>query len=201
MPFIEENDLLALHKDIEKAQTSNEKLLDQIKYKNKDLRSIKIQRNVLLGVAVLLVLGFLAFTSFWAGFNSKKTVEDKTNAPGATENLQAMKTQITELKAQNDALSQVKELYLAEALLEKEKVYAVQVMAFAKSKTALVSEGLLTSRFLKTHPFYGYSLGVFETLAEAQEFRKQLVAMGFSDAFVASYQNGKRIRIEEPYSF
>ena len=41
MPFIEENDLLALHKDIEKAQTSNEKLLDQIKYKNKDLRYIK----------------------------------------------------------------------------------------------------------------------------------------------------------------
>ena len=49
MPFIEESDLLDLHKDIDKAQIINERLLDQIKYKNKDLRKIKLQRNILMG--------------------------------------------------------------------------------------------------------------------------------------------------------
>ena len=34
---------------------------------------------------------------------------------------------------------------------------------------------------------------------EAQLFRKQLVNMGFKDAFVASYQDGKRVKIEDPY--
>ncbi len=41
MPFIEENDLLDLHKDIEKSQIINERLLDQIKFKNKDLKTVK----------------------------------------------------------------------------------------------------------------------------------------------------------------
>jgi hypothetical protein len=53
--------------------------------------------------------------------------------------------------------------------------------------------------FVKTNPFYSYSLGNFATLDEAQKFRKQLVDMGFDDAFVASYKEGKRIKIEDPY--
>jgi hypothetical protein len=36
-------------------------------------------------------------------------------------------------------------------------------------------------------------------LEEARSFRYQLVKMGFEDAFVASYQDGKRIKIEDPY--
>ena len=52
---------------------------------------------------------------------------------------------------------------------------------------------------VKTNPFYSYSLGNFETLKEAQNFRKQLVDIGFDDAFVASYKEGKRIQIEDPY--
>ena len=64
MPFIEENDLLDLHKDIEKAQIINERLLDQIKFKNKDLKSLKIQRNVLMGISALFVVGFWLLVLF-----------------------------------------------------------------------------------------------------------------------------------------
>jgi hypothetical protein len=51
---------------------------------------------------------------------------------------------------------------------------------------------------VKNNPFYAYSLGNFETLEEARRFREELVNMGFTDAFVASYQDGKRIAIEDP---
>ena len=77
MPFIEENDLLDLHKDIEKAQIINERLLDQIKFKNKDLKSLKIQRNVLLGISALFVVGLLAFTSFSAGLSTSKSLKNQ----------------------------------------------------------------------------------------------------------------------------
>ena len=40
MPFIEESDLLELHKDVDKAQIINERLLDQIKFKNKELKTL-----------------------------------------------------------------------------------------------------------------------------------------------------------------
>ncbi len=198
MPFIEEKDLLNLHKDIEKAQTNNEKLLDQIKYKNKELHDLKVQRNALLAIAILLMLVILAILLFKSKFNSSSFVSDSITG-SSTEHVENLKAGFEELTPQDEEFSQVEDYYLAKALLRKEKIYAVQVMAFNESKTALISEGLLHSRFLKSSSFYGYSLGNFETLDEAQAFRKQLVAMGFKDAFVASYQNGKRIRIEEPY--
>ncbi|MEN8799167.1 MAG: SPOR domain-containing protein [Flavobacteriaceae bacterium] len=198
MPFIEESDLLELHKDIDKAQIINERLLDQIKYKNKELRRSKIQRNVLAGITTLFVISMLVFTSFTAGLSSSKEFDD-TNLLVSIDSLDAIKSRIGNLEQQNDELSLVKEFYLAKKFLEKEKIYSVQVKSFVDNNLTLASEALTNTLFVKTNPFYSYSLGNFETLEEAQSFRYQLVKMGFDDAFVASYQDGKRIKIEDPY--
>lgn len=199
MPFIEESDLLDLHKDIDKAQIINERLLDQIKIKNKDLRKIRIQRNVLFGLTVIFLIGTLAITSFTAGLSSKQSYENQNNLIVSIDSLDAIKTRIDNLKVQNEELSLVSEFYLAKAFLEKETIYSVQVKSFVDNNLTLASEALTNTLFVKTNPFYAYSLGNFETLGEAQSFRKQLVTMGFKDAFVASYQDGKRVKIEDPY--
>lgn len=199
MPFIEESDLLDLHKDIDKAQIINERLLDQIKYKNKDLRKLKLQRNILLGFVGLFVIGTLAITSFTAGLSTKQSFENQNNLLVSIDSLDAIKNRIDNLKSQNEELSMVKEFYLAKEFLNKEKIYSVQVKSFVDNNVTLASEALTNTLFVKTNPFYAYSLGNFETLAEAQSFRAQLVQMGFKDAFVASYKDGKRIKIEEPF--
>ena len=193
MPFIEESDLLDLHKDIDKAQIINERLLDQIKYKNKDLRKIKLQRNILLGFVGLFVIGTLAITSFTAGLSSKQSFENQGNLLVSIDSLEVIKARIDNLKSQNEELS------LAKEFLNKEKIYSVQVKSFVENNVTLASEALTNTLFVKTNPFYAYSLGNFETLEEAQKFRKQLVQMGFNDAFVASYQDGQRVKIEDPY--
>ncbi|AKA36181.1 MAG: SPOR domain-containing protein [Muricauda sp.] len=199
MPFIEENDLLDLHKDVEKAQIINERLLDQIKYKNKDLKRIKIQRNVLLGVTTLFLIGTLAITSFTAGLSSSNRLENQNNLLVSIDSLDAIKKRIDNLKQRNEELSLVNEFYLAKKFLEKETIYSVQVKSFVDNNVTLASEALTNTLFVKTNPFYAYSLGNFETLEEARKFRQQLVDMGFKDAFVASYQDGKRVKIEDPY--
>ena len=198
MPFIEESDLLELHKDIDKAQIINERLLDQIKYKNKELRRSKIQRNFLAGITALFLIGTLVFTSFTAGLTRSNSFDDK-NLLVSIDSLDAIKSRIDNLEQQNDELSLVKEFYLAKKFLEKEKIYSVQVKSFVDNNVTLASEALTNTLFVKTNPFYSYSLGNFETLEEAQSFRYQLVKMGFEDAFVASYQDGKRVQIEPPY--
>ncbi|WP_299162942.1 SPOR domain-containing protein [uncultured Eudoraea sp.] len=198
MPFIEESDLLELHKDIDKAQIINERLLDQIKFKNKELKSSKIQRNVLAGVTTLFLIGTLAITSFTAGLSRSNTY-DNQNLLVSIDSLDAVKTRIDNLQQKNEELSLVKEFYLAKMFLEKEKIYSVQVKSFVDNNLTLASESLTNTMFVKTNPFYSYSLGNFETLEEARSFRYQLVKMGFEDAFVASYQDGKRIKIEDPY--
>jgi len=199
MPFIEESDLLELHKDIDKAQIINERLLDQIKIKNKELKKSKIQRNILAGVTTLFLIGTLAITSFTAGLSSSNGFESQENLLVSIDSLDAIKTRIDNLKLQNQELSLVNEFYLAKKFLEKEKIYSVQIKSFVDNNVTLASKALTNTMFVKTNPFYSYSLGNFETLEEAQKFRKQLVDLGFQDAFVASYRDGKRIQIEDPY--
>lgn len=198
MPFIEENDLLDLHKDIEKSQIINERLLDQIKFKNKDLRKIKIQRNVFAGIAALIFLAVFGLWSYFSGITTSRARNNQDNILVSIDSLDAIKTRIDNLKNQNEELSLVKEFYLAKQFLEKEKVYSVQVKSFVDNNVTLASEALTNTLFVKTNPFYAYSLGTFETLEEAQKFRKQLVNIGFEDAFVASYQDGQRLKIESP---
>lgn len=200
MPFIEESDLLELHKDIDKAQIINERLLDQIKYKNKELKKSKIQRNIFAGITTFFLIGGLAFTSFTAGLSSSSSFDKQNNnLLVSIDSLDAIKTRINNLKEQNEELSLVNEFYLAKRFLEKEKIYSVQVKSFVDNNVTLASKALTNTLFVKTNPFYSYSLGNFETLQEAQSFRKQLVDLGFEDAFVASYKEGKRIQIEDPY--
>ena len=199
MPFIEESDLLELHKDIDKAQIINERLLDQIKIKNKELKKSKIQRNFLAGITGLFLIGTLGIMSYTAGLTTSNNFENSNNLLVSIDSLEAHKARIDNLRQQNEELSLVKEFYLAKNFLEKEKIYSVQIKSFVDNNVTLASEALTNTLFVKTNPFYSYSLGNFETLQEAQKFRKQLVDLGFDDAFVASYKEGKRLQIEDPY--
>lgn len=199
MPFIEESDLLELYKDIDKAQIINERLLDQIKYKNKELKRSKIQRNLFGTITGLFLIGALAVFSYNAGFIRSSNFENRNNLLVSIDSLDVIKSRINNLKEQNEELSLVKEFYLAKKFLEKEKIYSVQVKSFVDNNLTLASESLSNTIFAKANPFYSYSLGNFETLEEAQSFRFQLVKMGFEDAFVASYRDGKRVEIEDPY--
>lgn len=198
MPFIEESDLLELHKDIDKAQIINERLLDQIKFKNKELRKNKLQRNALAGVTGLFFIGTLIIFSFTVGRSVSNNYESPSNLLVSIDSLDAIKSRIDNLKQQNEELSLVKEFYLAKEFLQKEKIYSVQIKSFVDNNMTLASEALSNTMFVKTNPFYTYSLGNFETLKEAQKFREQLVDLGFQDAFVASYKDGKRVQIEAP---
>ena len=199
MPFIEESDLLELHKDIDKAQIINERLLDQIKIKNKELKKSKVQRNLLALVTGLFLIGTFGITTYTAGLSTSNSLENRNNLLVSIDSLEAHKARIDNLRRQNEELSLVKEFYLAKSFLDKEKIYSVQIKSFVDNNVTLASEALTNTLFVKTNPFYSYSLGNFETLQEAQKFRKQLVDLGFNDAFVASYKEGKRIQIEDPY--
>ena len=200
MPFIEENDLLELHKDVDKAQLMNERLLDQIKIKNKVIKRKNFQRNVLGIITALFLIGTLALTSFTAGLSSSKAFDNNTNGNllVSIDSLDVIKSRIDNLKSKNQELSLVSEFYLAKQILEKEVIYSVQIKSFVDNNITLSSKSLTNTLFVKNNPFYSYSIGNFETIDEARAFRYQLVEMGFEDAFVASYKDGKRLQIESP---
>ena len=199
MPFIEENDLLDLHKDIEKSQIINERLLDQVGFKNKDIKKLKIQRNIFAGVIGLFLLATIGLFGLFSGLRTSNNFRAEETLAEAVDSLDTFRSRIDYLKEKNDELSLVKEFYLAKEFLEKEKIYSVQVKSFVDNNVTLSSEALTNTLFVKTNPFYAYSLGNFETLDEARRFREQLINIGFNDAFVASYKDGKRVKIEDPF--
>ncbi|MBT8179472.1 MAG: SPOR domain-containing protein, partial [Eudoraea sp.] len=141
----------------------------------------------------------LAIMAFTAGLTSSNKIDDPNLVVASLDSLKIVESRINNLKRQNEELSLVREFYLAKNFLEKQKVYSVQIQSFVDNNVTLASEALTNTMFVKTNPYYSYSLGTFETLEEAQKFREQLVEMGFKDAFVASYQDGKRLKIEDPF--
>jgi outer membrane protein OmpA-like peptidoglycan-associated protein/tetratricopeptide (TPR) repeat protein len=44
---------------------------------------------------------------------------------------------------------------------------------------------------------YKYTAGIFKTTEEAHAYRDMMVDMGFEDAFVVTFENGKRVNIEQ----
>jgi len=83
--------------------------------------------------------------------------------------------------------------------LNDELVYAVQIGAFEKKNLSMYSEKFVNFREIKSGEFNKYALGNFATLKEAKKFRRELVKLGFRKAFIASYKDGKRLKIEEAW--
>ena len=101
MPFIEESDLLELHKDIDKAQIINERLLDQIKHKNQELKRSRLQRNIFAGVTVLFLIGALAVTSFTMGLTSRPQA-NYASQDADEKLLEEAEDQVASLRKQNE---------------------------------------------------------------------------------------------------
>ncbi|XLS27593.1 SPOR domain-containing protein [Flavobacteriaceae bacterium M23B6Z8] len=202
MPYIEEDDLLRLHKDIEKEQALNAGLLEQIKYKNKEVvRSKKLKNSfAIFGVLSLIVCAVIL--SYSIGIQKtvkelKTTTENKVIIP--LDSVYKLRDKIRTLQERNSQLNSIHDFYLAKNLLQNQKVYTVQVAAFEENKLSLLPVSLNNTQMVRNNPFYSYSLGVFETLKEAQSFRYELSKLGFDDAFVVSYVDGRRVKVEEPY--
>lgn len=113
--------------------------------------------------------------------------------------------ELVSLKSENENLKQ--EISILESQLEKkqssvdfkepETYFSVQVGAFERYEVPTLSKDFLVLRGDENYYLNSYSIGVFQTLEEAQKLRSALEKMGFDDVFTAKYKNAKRIDIIE----
>ena len=202
MPFIEEDNLLDLYKKIDKSEASNLRLQDQIFYKNREVKKSVKQRNLFGIIGLICIVVCAIVIAFSLGVrntvNSFKAIsEDKVTVP--IDSIESLKDRIRTLETRNNELNAVREFYLARNLLDGKKVYTVQISAVEQSHISLLPLSISNMRLIKNNEFISMSLGIFETLSEAQNFRYEIAKLGFEEAFIISYKEGKRIKIEEPY--
>ncbi|MBQ4801945.1 hypothetical protein J8L88_03700 [Aquimarina sp. MMG015] len=205
MPDIKNEDLLSLHYQIEKAEVEQRKLEDLLNDKSVELkrnRASKMMLKLLCSVLLILTISLIVYLVFWVDRNNGDVLvmENKEFSSFQSE-INGLKTQLNQLKSDQSDLNDLKNLYMYRDLINKDTVYSVQIQSFTDKKVSLVSEKFTNSLVYSDTSYYKLSLGIFETLVEAQEFRKILLKSGVIDKniFVISYKEGKRIKIENPF--
>lgn len=210
MPFIEEKDLVALHEQVEKSNQELQKIENNFKKEKKKIDAFISQRNVFIGVSavslILLLGGIITYLVNPTVFINESVLAgsglelfESVEIDSLDEKIQEYEVKLQEYKEENEELLASNSLKDEESnsSIQNEMVYAVQVGAFEERMVSVYSKSFVNLKEFQEEEFYKYALGNFDNLKEAQRFRKELLKMGFKDAFIASYKDGKRLKIEE----
>ncbi len=202
MPFISDEELLDFKVQIddanEKKRVSEYAHNKALKDEKENSRKFKITTIILGIIAALGVAGTIYFMNFSIPDNMITKKESNTQ-------INSLKTKITGLEDTIKNLSMDQEIDASntnsenKASLQNELVYTIQIGAFEEKDLSMYSDNFVNFKEIKAGNFNKYSLGTFATLDEAKKFRRELVSIGFKRAFIASYQNGKRLKIEEAW--
>ncbi len=200
MAFITDQELQDLKDQVHKAEeaTQSAKYLSEkaVKDEKENSRKFKIA-TIILGI--LAVLG-IAGTVYFMYFGTTGMISEKEHKS----EVEVLENKISELEVtlQNVSMNQELDANANEesaGSIEDELVYAVQIGAFEEKNLSMYSDNFVNFKEIKSEGYNKYALGNFETLEEAKRFRRELVKLGFRNAFIGSYQNGKRIKIEEAW--
>lgn len=205
MPFLDEQELASLHQEIHDANVKKDEIEIELNKKEEKLANTKRKAlgiNLFFAtLAGFAIAGFLFLYQQKNNESSSNSLSDadiKTIQQETTTYVLDSIANIASEDIENDTESIDKTVETIKNNTQGEEVYSVQIGVFSENKQAVLSKTLAGVTSSPKEGLIKYSLGLFKTLEEAQELRKSLVKIGFEDAFVATYVNGERKRIENP---
>lgn len=149
---------------------------------------------VILLILLLVVLALVYTSPSTLGISSEKSTTETTQQ----DEVVSLKSENENLKQEISTLeSQLEQKQSSVDFVEPETYFSVQVGAFERYEVPTLSKEFLVLRGDENYYLNSYSIGVFQTLEEAQKLRSALEKMGFDDVFTAKYKNAKRIDIIE----
>lgn len=178
MPFIDEDQLAALYKEVDQEKKAAA-FFQNLQQENKTkLLRYDIYRLGFFIALAILILGGIYFFSF-----------------NSTEDDSAIISRIEQLELENKILGgSSKEI---QENLKKFTVYTVQFTASANSDILLFSDNFVNFKAYPLQDFNAYSLGNFATEEEAEAFRQELIKLGLTDLWITSYKSGERILLNK----
>ncbi|GGE12552.1 SPOR domain-containing protein [Psychroflexus salis] len=190
MPVLTEEELQKLKDKASKAEKNLKATQANQKQLQEDVEDAKTKKKgFLIGFIICLVLLIISLVIF---FNSPETLGIETNSLAADE-VVVKKSEIENYKASIAQLEKDLAAQHTSHPLDLNAFYAVQLGAFKKFNTRLSSDSYNIVRNANYQDFNLFTLGVFETEAEAEELRKVVKQLNFKDAFVGKYENGERV--------
>lgn len=202
MPFLNDQEHEELQDKITALSAKNEALkstLSELEEELGDVKSTARNRNILLsclsGILIALSLYFYQNQSISEqDIEAIKNTESNKILDSVSESTDIADEDYddsSDIQTNINGIEKIKDNVMNKV------VYSVQIAAFTNKKYPLLSKTIAGT--MSNEEYLRYSIGLFATLKEAQKFRYQLIKLGFKDAFVASYLNGKRQKIHNPY--
>ena len=180
MPFIDDEQLAALYKEVDQEKKASAFFQDLHQKNKQRLSRLKLYRY---SAIISFVFFLTSLVYFFSSTDATELVTDTT-----------LTERIAQLERENQLLGGKAEDLQEQ--LKTEKVYTVQIMASSNDDILLFSENFINFRAHPLKGFNAYSLGNFSTEEEAEAFRQELIVLGLPDVWVTAYQNGKRILID-----
>lgn len=203
MPYISDEELLDFQVQIDDAKeekrVTNFAHTKALREEEENTRKFKIATIILGFIALLGVAGTVYFMNFNTPKNIITQKEHNSRVNMLNDKIASLEETIQNISMNQELEGNDTNSNEEKESLQEELIYAVQIGAFEDKDLSMYSDGFVNFREIKSGSFNKYALGNFETLNEAKRFRRELVKLGFRNAFIASYQNGERLKIEEAW--
>lgn len=192
MPVITDKELIQYQeglKQVERLTESNQiQKVESERNLNEVANKLKKSKKIAIVLGVLALIG-IGSSAYYASIDKKDMIS--LNEHNKTiETLQSKTNELESLNGNGD---------LPNNTFDNQEIYAVQVGAFEEKDLSLYSESFVNFKEIRDEKYNKYALGNFESLNEAKQFRKELVSLGLTDAFIGVYLDGERIRIEKVF--
>ncbi len=204
MPFIEEEKFKLMQEDLNNAKIKSEEAETALANVKEELNTVKKNSKnlpIFLGLLFGLALGAAVYFYLYGGNSAINNIDveavKKEEAHRVIDSIsraqaRAERNNVTNNGASVDVDAAADDVALA---VNGQTIYSVQIGVLSEKKYPLLSTEVIPSTVTTNEGYFKYSLGLFKTLEEAKELKKELVKLGFKDAFVASYIDGERQKI------
>lgn len=209
MPFIEEEKFKLIQEDLDNSKLKREEAENELSQTQEEFNSFK-KKSKIVPIVLGLLLGASLAAAYYFYNNSNGggsfSSTDEIATIKKNENIRVLDSvkraqARAKRKAKSKAKSGVDTANLDKTASEVSKnisgetIYSVQIGVFSKRNHPLLSSKTIPSTVTASDGYFKYSLGLFSTLSEAKKLKNELIKVGFKDAFVASYVDGKRQKI------
>ena len=205
MPFIEEEKYALMQQDLDNSRLEKEQAEEELGKTEEEFVSFK-KKSMVLPIILGIMLGLsLGATLYFYNNNTanspsdediaqiKKTENERVLDSIKRANARANRKSKAGINNKNIAttINQVKET--TKGLI----IYSVQIGVISEKDFPLLASQTIPSTVTSSDEYFKYSLGLYTNLQEAKDLRDEFIKIGFEDAFVASYIDGKRQKIHD----
>lgn len=175
MPFIDDDKLAALYKEVDKEKKAS--LFFQKHYFDNKPKLVQLNRYKYgFFSSALIFFGFICYSLF---FSDSAFIEQPTSRE------QQLINKINLLE--NGSTSNV------QTALANQTVYSVQFIASERDDILMFSKNFVNFRAHNLDDLNAYSLGNFAHKQEAEAFKEELIKLGLNDLWITSFKQGERI--------